>query len=100
MSAPGRSRHGVRRRPLAFGMQVWGPLPESKSHILWGGPGDYLQWFAGDPCAPQSAAHGQRIRHPSASGEYETVAEAQAAVDAFVDAFHAEDDGKRDDHST
>jgi|SRR5215475_8519214 len=93
---PPQSRH-VRRRPTGMGWQVWGPLPWTRDmHIMWCGPGDYLQMFATDPLAPQSEAVGQRIRHPSASGEYQTVAEAQRAVDAFIAAFHSGADGKHD----
>jgi hypothetical protein len=71
-------------------MAIWGPLPDSQAHILWGGPGDYLQFFATDPTDPRSAAHGRRIVHPSAAGEYDDLTAAQRAVDAFVDAYKAE----------
>lgn len=92
MSLPGRSRHGLRRRPAALGMTVWGPLPETRDmHILWGGlGGDHLWVYATDPLSLQSETAGKRIEHPSANGFYETMAEAQNAVDAFVDAYFAD----------
>jgi hypothetical protein len=88
---PSRSRHGLRRRPFAMGMTAWGPLPGTRdAHILWGGPGDYLQFFASDPLSPRSEAHGRRVEHPAANGEYDDLTAAQRAVDALVDAYQAE----------
>lgn len=99
MSVPGRSRHGLRRRPYAMGWTAWGPLPGTRdAHILWCGTGDYLQYFASDPFSPRSEALGKRIDHPAACGEYQTMAEAQAAVDAFVDAVQAEANTDREEH--
>ena len=82
----------LRRRALArgSGMEIWGPIPGTTAHILWGGPGDYLQYFARDPASPQSEAHGQRIEHPAANGTYDDLTAAQNAVDAFAEAYQAE----------
>ena len=52
--------------------------------ILWDGPGSGLYMHASDPDKPGSAA--VRIRHASASGTYATVAQAEKAVNAFVQA--------------
>jgi len=72
----------MRRRPLAFGITKWGPLPGTGDmHILWDGPGCGLHLYASDP---ERGGLGQRIRHPSASGTYDVLREAQRAVDAFV----------------
>lgn len=71
----------ARRHPLAWGMVRWGPLPETADLFLfWGGPGDGLYLENGSD-GPQ-----QRIMHDSASGIYGTVAEAEKAVMAFVQA--------------
>lgn len=77
----------VARQPLAFGITRWGPLPETADlYLFWGGPGDGMYLTKGD-----GSPH-KRIEHPSASGTYDTVKHAQAAVDAFVAAFYAEDE--------
>lgn len=72
------------RHPLAWGMQRFGPLPETSDlYLFWGGPGDGLYMTKGD------SPH-QRIAHPTASGTYATVAAAQRAAEAFVAAFYAD----------
>jgi hypothetical protein len=66
----------VARQPLAFGAQKWGPIPGTKSWLMWGGPGDKMMFTSG--------VVWQEIRHPTASGTYQTVKEADAAAQAFV----------------
>lgn len=74
---------GIRCHPLAFGITKWGPLPGTEDMwIMWDGPGAQLFAYARDP--ERRGSLGQRIRHPSASGHYQTVAEAEKAVAAFV----------------
>lgn len=81
-----KGRRLVQRHTLAFGITKWGPLPGTwDMWILWGGPGDYLELFTGDPAVLNS--RGRRIRHPSASGTYGTLAAAEKAVMRFT-AFH------------
>ena len=67
------------RRPLAWGMTRWGPLPETEDlYLFWDGPGSgiYLEHgIDGDQI---------HVRHASASGTYDTPKQAQRAVDAFV----------------
>ena len=73
----------VARHPLAFGLTYWGPLPETRDmHVMWDGPGSGLRMYVTDPTRP--GAMGQPIRHPSASGTFATVREAEKAVNAFV----------------
>lgn len=73
----------ITRRPLAFGITRWGPLPGTGDmHVLWDGPGCGLFLYARDP--ERTRALGSPIRHPSASGRYQTVKEAEKAVQAFV----------------
>lgn len=80
----------VDRHPLAFGITKWGPLPETANiWIMWDGPGSRLYLYSGDP--ETQASPGQVISHPTADGTYQTVAEAERAVTAFVEA------GTRDD---
>lgn len=75
----------VDRRPLAFGIVKWGPLPGTGDMwVMWDGPGAQLFAYASDP--DRHGSLGQRIRHPSANGHYATVAQAEAAVFAFVEA--------------
>jgi hypothetical protein len=64
------------RQPLAWGMQMWGPLPASCSTLFWGGPGDGLYLVTAD--------RHQRIRHPSAAGTYDTIKAASNAALAFA----------------
>ena len=65
------------RHPLAWGMQRFGPLPETEDLFLfWGGGGDGLYMVKGD------GPH-QRIMHHTASGTYATVADAQRAAEAL-----------------
>jgi hypothetical protein len=67
------------RHPLAWGMTRWGPLPDTEDLFLfWGGPGSGICLEYGQD-GPQ-----QPVRHPSASGTYATVKEAQRAVEAFT----------------
>lgn len=74
----------IPRRPLAWGMQVWGPMPGAERiYLLWGGPGDRIYVHVGDPSVPGSMP-GRQVEHPSANGTYEKLRDAQAAVDAFV----------------
>lgn len=76
----------VPRHPLGWGMTKWGPLPGTRDMwILWGGPGDGLEMYASDPSTSTIAQGGGRpIRHPSASGTYDTVDAAEKAVMAFI----------------
>lgn len=79
------SKRLVQRHPLAWGITKWGPLPDTADMwILWGGPGDVLELFTGDPS--KMGSHGRRIQHDTASGTYATVAQAEKAVNAFVQA--------------
>lgn len=74
---------GVRCQPIAFGITKWGPLPGTDDMwIMWDGPGTGLTAYARDPEKP--GAVGQPVRHPTASGTYSTVAEAEKAVAAFA----------------
>jgi len=71
----------VPRRPLAFGMWEWGPLPGSSMRITWDGTlgnpaGARLLFGVGNTWRP--------ITHPAASGVYQTVKDADAAVQAFT----------------
>jgi hypothetical protein len=66
----------VPRRPLAFGMWEWAPLPDTKATIVWDGPGSALMFTY--------PSHATAIRHPTANGVYDTVKQADAAVQAFV----------------
>lgn len=69
----------VQRRPLAWGMQQWGPLPGTGGmFLIWDGPGAGIYMHVNDQLP------GNRVRHPSASGTYETVKAADAAVQEFV----------------
>jgi hypothetical protein len=73
----------VQRHPLGWGMTKWGPLPGTRDMwILWGGPGDGLELYVRTEENPAGAS--QRIRHPTASGTYGSLAEAEKAVNAFV----------------
>ena len=73
----------IPRHPLAWGMTKWGPVPGTRdTWVLWDGPGAGLYSHATDPAKPGS--QGMRIRHPAAAAEYATLAEAEAAVMAFV----------------
>lgn len=73
----------LQRRPYAFGMTSWGPLPDTEDmHVMWDGPGSGLYLYAADPGS--GSALPMRIRHASASGTYGTVREAERAVRAFV----------------
>lgn len=83
------------RHPLAFGMTKWGPLPDSRGWLLWDGPGSGLYFHAGDPS--QSGSLGTRVRHPSASSTYDTIKAAEAAVFAFVAAYHAASEAEGDE---
>jgi len=83
----------LQRKPLAFGITKWGPLPGSESaYLLWDGPGAGLYFYAKDPEDPATGS-GRRIMHPSANGTYQTVREAGAAVQAFVTAGLSKGDG-------
>jgi hypothetical protein len=69
----------VRREPLAFGITLWGPVPgaHEDSRIMWDGPGSGLCWQA--PRMP-----GLPIRHPAASGTYQTLRQADRAARRFI----------------
>lgn len=70
------------RHPYAFGITSWGPLPDTADmHVQWDGPGTGLYLYASNP---ESGNPGMRIRHPSASGTYDTLRDAEKAVNAFV----------------
>ena len=78
----------LNRRPLAFGITKWGPLPSTADMwIMWDGPGCGLWAYAKDP--EKRGSLGTRIKHPSASGKYDTVREAEKAIAAFVAAYEA-----------
>ena len=80
---------GVRACPIAFGMTKWGPLPGTRDMwIMWDGPGSGLSAYEKDPEKPGALGH--PIRHATANGTYQTVAEAEKAVAAFVVAYLAE----------
>jgi hypothetical protein len=80
----------VNRHPLAFGMTKWGPLPGTGDMwIMWDGPGAGLYLHATDPCKPSQVAAGIRVRHPAASGDYDTVRSAEAAVFALAASYRA-----------
>ena len=67
----------LQRHPLAWGMTEWGPLPDTTSlYLFWGGPGDGLYLKSGNV--------ERRIHHASASGTYDTLRDAEKAVNAFV----------------
>lgn len=69
----------IQRRPLAFGMEQWGPLPGTDDlYLFWGGPGDGLWLHKG-----WDGRH-VRVRHKSASATYDALRYAEAAVYAFV----------------
>lgn len=76
----------VRKHPLAFGITKWGPLPGTRDMwILWAGPGSGLEVYARDPgTGPASENLGVPVRHPAANGHYDTVADAEKAVHAFI----------------
>ena len=77
----------VQRHPLAWGMTMWGPLLGTEDMwILWDGPGAGLYLHAADPSKGGNGNLGIRIRHASASGTYGTAAQAEKAVNAFVQA--------------
>jgi len=66
------------RRPLAWGMQQWGPLPGTTGmYLLWDGPGSGLFLVCGD-------GHHKPIEHPTANGVYNTVKAAGAAAQSFA----------------
>jgi hypothetical protein len=72
----------VQRHPLAWGMVKFGPLPGTEDMFLfWDGPESGIYLGMGTGRKPQ-----KRIEHPSASGTYATVEEAEKAVTAFVQA--------------
>jgi hypothetical protein len=72
----------LKRQPLAFGAQQWGPLPGSAGVLLWGGPGERMFFYV--------AGVMRLIEHPSASAVYQTVKQADEAARAFVAAYEAE----------
>ena len=73
----------LRRQPLAFGITVWGPLPETSDYyVMWDGPGSGLYFCAGDPGVAGTPR--KRIEHSTASGIYATPKEADRAARAFV----------------
>jgi hypothetical protein len=74
---------GLPRKPLAFGMQKWGPLPGTDFWLLWGGPGVGLLFCAGDPEDPATPP-GRYIQHPSANGIYYTIQGADQGAQAFL----------------
>jgi hypothetical protein len=73
----------ARRHPIGFGTVKWGPLPHTRDMwILWGGPGDGLLLCASDPGKPGCSL--KRIEHPTASGNYGKLDDAEKAVMAFI----------------
>ncbi len=69
----------MRRQPLAWGMQEWGPLPGSALlYLFWGGPGDGLELHH------KGSGSMQRVQHETARGPFQTVKEADTAARAFV----------------
>lgn len=68
----------VRREPLAWGMQQWGPIPgaDPASRIVWNGPGEGLHW--------QAAGHQIAIRHRAVLGPFTTVRDADRAARRFI----------------
>jgi hypothetical protein len=81
----------VPRRPLAFGMWEWGPLPGTTATIVWDGPGEPLMFTYPRRAIP--------IQHPTANGRYHTVKAADQAVQAFYAAYlaaEAEEEARED----
>jgi hypothetical protein len=75
----------LQRHPVALGITYWGPLPGTDAmHVQWDGPGAGLYLYACDPRVARLP--GMRIRHPSASGTYDTLREAESAAHAFAEA--------------
>ena len=73
----------VRRRPTAWGGQVWGPIPGTRdAHLMWDGPGDGLMFYAVSPDKPE--AIGRRVEHRAASGTYQKLAEADRIARRFI----------------
>jgi hypothetical protein len=73
----------LQRHPLALGITYWGPLPGTADmHVQWDGPGAGLYLYS---CNPEAArVPGMRIRHPAASGAYDTLKAAERAASAFA----------------
>lgn len=63
------------------GLTLW-RIPDSNLEIIWPGPGAGLS--IGQATTPGGAV--TRIEHPAADAAYQTRAEAQRAVDAFLSA--------------
>jgi hypothetical protein len=83
---------GMRERRYPTGLTTWGPLPDTGiMHILWPGPGSGLFLVIGQP--DTVGVPMTRIEHPSASGSYDSRAEARKAVHAFI---AADGGGRRD----
>ena len=76
------SSHAASLRPRVFptGLRLW-QLPGSIFQIMWPGPGSRLI-FGARLDRQDGICHS--IDHPSACGTYNTVREAQAAVDRFI----------------
>ncbi len=64
---------------MITGGAVWA-LPDSALEVMWIGPGGGLH--IGTPRRPGGIT--TPIRHPSADGTYNTLKEAQKALDAFI----------------
>lgn len=87
----------VPRHPLAFGMTKWGPLPGTiDAWIFWGGPGDPLNFCPSDPDKPGGSTQFQEIQHAAANGTFQTVAEAEAAVNRFYAAYLAAEQAEKE----
>ena len=72
------------RQPLAWGAQLWGPVPGTERiYLMWDGPGSGIYVYVGNPQEPGTLP-GHQVQHPSANGTYDKLKDAQAAVDAFV----------------
>ena len=66
------------RRPYAFGLTSWGPLPGTGDlHLMWDGPASPLFLLKGDLGITRIR---HQVRHPAACGMYVTWQQAERAV--------------------
>jgi len=77
----------VPRQPLAFGMQKWGPLPDTDHlFLVWDGPGGHV--YLTDDRKP--AVAGLPVRHPSLRGTFDSLRDVERGVSEFVAAYEAD----------
>jgi len=70
-----------RVEPMIGGGMVWA-LPGSTLEVMWAGPGSRL--LIGQPRVAGGSV--TSIDHPSASGSFDTLRDAEAALTSFVNA--------------